>query len=298
MLRCLASATVRGVLTFSLFAFGVSLGAQNAEQTIGDSECGLRPELERALNQVFSAADTVAYTGTLLIEFNNDREFIGVNSADGTGRGSFLRLSREANGSPLVIDRSYGADRMVCSLTPFYGFNIEAGQVVAGREAYRLTVRPKDTLRLGYVMDVDSEHHLPLRVVTATPDGQVLERFEFADIQFLPTPEAAPAQTSAGQSSFSFAALPPGFAVIQEGTLNSAATPVEFMVVSDGLASVSVFVESRPRSLADGEGVVLRGATIAYSRGAGGNRLITVLGEVPITTARLLADAVRQRPLE
>ena len=72
--------------------------------------------------------------------------------------------------------------------------------------------------------------------------------------------------------------------------------PIDFLVASDGMASVTVFIEEQPRALTDGEGVVLRGSTLAYTRGTADNYLITVMGEVPVATARLLADAIRRRP--
>ena len=67
-------------------------------------------------------------------------------------------------------------------------------------------------------------------------------------------------------------------------------------VVSDGLATASVFVEPLPLGAPGGEGAVIQGATLTYTRGVpgtGGGLLISVLGEVPLVTARLLADAVR-----
>ena len=67
-------------------------------------------------------------------------------------------------------------------------------------------------------------------------------------------------------------------------------------VVSDGLATASVFVEPLPLGAPGGEGAVIQGATLTYTRGvpgSGGGLLISVLGEVPLVTARLLADAVR-----
>jgi len=67
-------------------------------------------------------------------------------------------------------------------------------------------------------------------------------------------------------------------------------------VVSDGLAMASVFVEPLPLSAPFGEGLVTHGATLTYTRGvrtAAGGMLISVLGEIPLVTARLLADAVR-----
>ena len=67
-------------------------------------------------------------------------------------------------------------------------------------------------------------------------------------------------------------------------------------VVSDGLATASIFVEPLPPGAPVGEGAVIEGATLTYTRGirsAAGGLLISVLGEVPVVTARLLADAVR-----
>ena len=67
-------------------------------------------------------------------------------------------------------------------------------------------------------------------------------------------------------------------------------------VVSDGLATASIFVEPLPAGAPPGEGAVIEGATLTYTRGvtgAEGRLLISVLGEIPVVTARMLADAVR-----
>ena len=251
--------------------------------------CGLGSELHGRLAGLLAASDDASYRGTLLIEYNNDREFVAVDSSDQQGVASLTRLSRKAGAAaetvPLV---SAGSDRTPCDLARWYAVSSDDGHVVAGRAAYRLTIRPRDTLRLGFVMDVDTEHHIPLRVVTATADGQVLERYEFADVE-LSSRDAAPASASVpSASAYEFSALPPGFSVVASGT-----KPVANLVVSDGLSAVSVFIEPLPASLAEGEGVVLRGATLVYTRGTQNDHLITVLGEVPVTTARLLADAIR-----
>ena len=64
--------------------------------------------------------------------------------------------------------------------------------------------------------------------------------------------------------------------------------------------TASVFVEPLPAGAPVGEGAIIEGATLTYTRGVrsgSGGLLISVLGEVPFVTARLLADAVRP-PLE
>ncbi len=260
--------------------------------------CGLAPELEESVNKLLQSGSHYNYSGTLLVEYGSDREFIAVNARQGQGSNSLTRLSRRA-GAPMetvIAERLEAAT--ACSLARLYAFSAETSQAVAGRATWRLSIRPRDTLRLGYLMDVDVQSGLPLRVVSATPDGQVLERFEFAQFQLgghsqaaqLPTATLNPTSTLKGTGTprFQFAGLPPGFTLIGQGD-----SPVAHAVVSDGLASVSVFIEPQPKALAAGEGVVLRGSTLAYTRGTPNSYLITVMGEVPITTARLFADAVR-----
>ena len=170
---------------------------------------------------------------------------------------------------------------------------MDSGQTVAGRDTYRLSVRPKDTLRLGYVMDVDRATDVPLRVVTLTPEGQMIERFEFAEFKPVATiPGSASEQQIVQESSmrFSLSALPPGFRVV-----SSSVTPVEHWLLSDGLAAMSVYVEPRSQGVKPGEGVVVRGATLTYTKGTLEQALVTVVGEVPVTTARLVAEAVRTK---
>ena len=65
---------------------------------------------------------------------------------------------------------------------------------------------------------------------------------------------------------------------------------------TDGLASFSVFFESLPGAIKPGEGVEREGSTVAYTRGVILDQrpvLVTVLGEIPTNTARMVADSVR-----
>ena len=64
---------------------------------------------------------------------------------------------------------------------------------------------------------------------------------------------------------------------------------------TDGLAVFSVFLEELGREMRPGEGVVRRGATISYTRGmqlAKTPVLVTVIGEIPVNTARMVADSI------
>ena len=105
-------------------------------------------------------------------------------------------------------------------------------------------------------MDVDAELHLPL-VLTVGPDGKVLELYEFADVTI--QPGQLPWWSQSGKiSRLSFGYYSPGFELISEGN-----APVDYLVLSDGLTNVSVFIEGQPRSLPSGEGVALRATSPA-----------------------------------
>ena len=56
-----------------------------------------------------------------------------------------------------------------------------------------------------------------------------------------------------------------------------------------------MFLEELDRELRPGEGVVRKGSTTSYTRGMRVGVqpvLVTVIGEVPVNTARMVADSV------
>jgi sigma-E factor negative regulatory protein RseB len=65
-------------------------------------------------------------------------------------------------------------------------------------------------------------------------------------------------------------------------------------VFSDGLATVSVFIEPNPQGKAAADEVNHMGPTSAYARRVG-ESLVTVVGEVPPSTVRAVAASVEFR---
>jgi len=142
---------------------------------------------------------------------------------------------------------------------------------------------------LTHLIDMDRETGLALAMATAGSAGNVLERYEYASIDYQAASEREPrAQKQRGYQRGR--SVVPGYFVLSEDADRGV------FVVSDGLATASIFVEPLPPGAPVGEGAVIEGATLTYTRGirsATGGLLISVLGEVPVVTARLLADAVR-----
>lgn len=104
-------------------------------------------------------------------------------------------------------------------------------------------------------------------------------------------PPVANAVEQGAARAWEAAWLPPGF--VATGALAEGAMQRSF---TDGFSVFSVFLERPAQPMQPGEGVLREGSTVVYTRGtrlAGEPVLITVLGEVPVNTARMVADAIR-----
>ena len=193
-----------------------------------------------------------------------------------------------------------------CGISTHYRFSVGEGERIAGRKAVRILIQPKDMYRHGYVMELDRKTGLLLKIQTVGRGQKILERFQFADLSFTdevatasdvntvheaihPLPAQDPAVLPAGGWSLHW--IPDGFTVTDssEGDLSR-------RTYTDGLAVFSVFLEKLSAQIKPGEGVVRRGGTLSYTRGmsmSGAPVLVTVIGEVPLNTARMVADSIR-----
>ncbi len=209
-----------------------------------------------------------------------------------------------------------------CGVAEHYRFSVSDGERVAGRKAVRILVAPSDMYRYGYVLELDQRTGLLLKTATIGRGNKVLEKFQFADLSFKgrdpegaevnlvheashPMPDklslGAPAQAinepAAGpgavalKQGWSVSWLPRGFTATDSQPTNTGRK-----TYTDGLAVFSVFLEELDREIRPGEGVVNAGSTTSYSRGmklSGDPVLVTVVGEVPVNTARMVADSVK-----
>jgi len=191
-----------------------------------------------------------------------------------------------------------------CGIASNYSLSLTNGSRVAGRPTVHINVRPRDMFRYGYLLALDEETGLLLKTHTLSKGGVTLERFQFANLRLgapsvasndwerrSETPHFAPqvAETTASDS-WRIRWLPRGFTATDSEMPGSSRR-----TYTDGLAVFSVFVEPLAKALAPGEGVVRNGSTISYTRGVkleGRSMLVTVVGEVPLNTARMVADSV------
>lgn len=187
---------------------------------------------------------------------------------------------------------------------------------VIGRPSKVLAVNPRDRYRFGYRVWIDDATHMPIRTDLCDSQGTVLEQVLFTELRVggdlpdsmlrptLPTDGYTWVRQTAGalhaattDLPWRFVKLPPGFQMRSTGVelMPGNSTPVAHIVFSDGLASVSVFIEgppSAPRRVGDGEGREGRvGSAFAYSKFVGAHQ-ITAVGEVPPGTVQFIADGV------
>jgi len=86
--------------------------------------------------------------------------------------------------------------------------------------------------------------------------------------------------------------LPPGFTLADQRYFGRSDQRIfEHLLYSDGLAAVSVYVESESGDAEPAAGLSRMGTTNAFSRSTEGV-VITVIGDVPEATVRYIGEAV------
>ena len=202
----------------------------------------------------------------------------------------------------------------------FYDIQEVARTRLNRRDTRVITVAPKDEFRYGYRLWIDESTAMPLKTQLCDGRGKVIEQIVFAsltlssripDSAFKPDVstdgfqwlrnESLPGKEPPENASLVWNALklPPGFKMAARSAqvMPGSTDPVSHLVFSDGLASVSVFVEMESKTTQegpDGEEVAEEssrvGSSSVYSTVMGG-RKVTAVGEVPPATVRSIASS-------
>lgn len=226
---------------------------------------------------------------------------------------SLVRLDHTIPAGPFA--KKFGAG--IGTLDEYYELGYSGFDRVAGHKAVLIDVNPKDGFRYGYQLALDNESALLLRSVMRDAQRRVLERFQFAEVSigvhldpkdFLPKSDGTVVahhlvgedhpgdQKSDSPLAWRVAWLPRGFMMAASDLPRSprGTVPTASRMYTDGLAVFSVFVEQNSGESPVNEGSARRGATVAYTVPATGRRdkVVTVVGEVPLNTARRVANSV------
>lgn len=196
-----------------------------------------------------------------------------------------------------------------------YTLRLGSVERVAGVDCQVIHVEPKDSLRYGYKLWVDRASGLLLKAQTLNERQDVLEQMAFADVRIgerIERSQVKPSWSTEGWrvdrsehrrvdlTKLGWTVQPPaGFRKMLEvarrlGPGKDNARSAMQVVYSDGLATVSVFVEP---GTADGAPTGLaqsQGPTSAFSRRVA-DATVTVIGEVPPATVQAMAQSVEFR---
>ncbi len=260
-----------------------------------------------------------------------------LQSLDGSGR-EFVRANDELtcylpDQHTVLVEQRPDSGPFLGSLPQFGAsmsdsYRIEALSAtrIMGRPARVIVVNPKDQFRFGYRLWLDETTAMPLKTQLCDSHGRVIEQLFFARLDMpenIPDSDLAPTvhtegmrwvrqgpshdNTSAALAAYRASELPPGFHLTVAGaqTLGAGAVPASHLVYSDGLATVSVFVEA-PRDAAPGapapddaaqaeapmQGLARVGSGFAFSTVVQGHQVVAV-GQVPAQTVEFIAHSVK-----
>jgi sigma-E factor negative regulatory protein RseB len=204
----------------------------------------------------------------------------------------------------LALTQQDGADR--------YMLKLGASERIAGQKAQVVKVLPRDNYRYGYTLWLEERSGLLLKWELVNSDRKAMAKLMFTEIRMgsevdlgelqpgghlnrYKTVESSLPQGQSGaghEPVWEPQRLPPGFQLTNARHFDKKDAGIyEHLVYSDGLAAVSVYVETRDPSVSGEPGTSRLGTMHAYSRHTD-EVAITVVGDVPALTVRLIGDAV------
>ena len=195
-----------------------------------------------------------------------------------------------------------------------YEFSRGVVDRVADRACQGVALSPRDEFRFGYQLCIDVLTGVPLRIALLDGQGDALEQFLFTSVGYPETildqalepaidtegfreirhggPEPTP-RLEDDLSHWMVESLPPGFRVVGQSTrvFPGAQTPVTHILLTDGLATVSVFAAESKLPAKVFRGVSSIGAVHAYGRMVDEFH-VAVVGEVPARTVEQIGNSL------
>jgi len=180
---------------------------------------------------------------------------------------------------------------------------------IAGKTAMAIRMISKDQYRYSYIVWVDLDTHLPLRLDTIDNSNIILDQIMVVSLKVSekvnPWLESLSnqklpelfhiSQTSNLQGSlWKVDWMPAGFNVVkddQHQLVMYENEPVSYIMLNDGIVSVSIYISAKKTILAQQQKTIQRGATVLYTDQKN-NFEINVIGEIPVATAKRLIDSI------
>ena len=218
---------------------------------------------------------------------------------------------------PRITNRFFPSIVASSAETIAASYDVKLGKTerVLGHECQWIRLDPRDGLRFAQRLCSEVNSGLILRAKVLNDQKQVIEQYTFTDLRIGPgvgrtdlksvfrarnrqwISDGQPRDEAATiESGWSVTKAPAGFQKVAElkRTLPGRTQPVSQIVLTDGLASMSVFVEANTSPARTGEASSEDGTTTFFVRPMG-DLMVTVLGEVPLNTAQIVGRSVARR---
>jgi sigma-E factor negative regulatory protein RseB len=314
-----ASKLSLGLLLLSLAAV-VQAGDQEAREWLERMSQSL--STRNYEGKFFRVRDTRSETMHIIHRVEKGKVTERLVSLDGSGR-EYIRNEKEVicylpdQRTVLVEKRS--EDSTLLTAVPVYNERLEANYSIetggatktSGRRTQLILVKPRDQFRYGYRLWLDNETAMPLKSQLCDSHGNVIEQLLFSELHFRDRISAEKLKPDVAAEGFKWLVqdaqeprirsasigwkirLPAGFQLKtwRLQAIAGSSAPVQHLVYSDGLASVSVFIEPRNAQTQTMRGLAKVGGAFAYSRDVDGQQIV-VVGEVPAATVQAIGSGV------
>lgn len=185
----------------------------------------------------------------------------------------------------------------------YYRYSLGAQTHLLGRLAQEVALEPLDGFRYGRRFWIDADSKLPLKYQLFN-GGNTLEQLVFSELQLDQAPVFAPkkpadgtqAQESQPLESLQWRLLrvPPGYRLVSyRRHTPPGKAPLEHLLLSDGFAAVSLYIEPSEAAAHLKKQMRHLGAMHFYLRPLGAYQL-TVMGEAPLAAVTLIGDSVQR----
>lgn len=194
----------------------------------------------------------------------------------------------------------------------------EVGQArIAGHDCTMVRFEPLDELRYGHELCLEVEQGMVLESKTFDVSGKTIENMMFTSFRMRESVPEKLFQPSVHLNDYTWKTasielngemlpdqawkieeLPPGFSLqsVSRRLMSASNNPVQHMVLTDGLASVSVFISKVDDPENMYKGAHKQGVINAYARDINQHQ-ITVVGEVPQGTVKMIGSSITYTPI-
>ena len=222
-----------------------------------------------------------------------------------------MSLRRSEGGSPYRPQIPQNTE----ALSQYYDMSVLGESRVAGWNAVVVAVEPKDQYRYGFRYWVEKNSGMMLQCDVLNEKDHVVERTMFTELRFLNHEPLSGSKEIKAPEGYKVVVLdepqdvhdakdilwraeilPPGFVLTKSmiKSMHQGHNRVRHMMYSDGMATVSVFIEKNDSSDKEAfRGVSTLGAVNAFGRIADGYH-VTVVGEVPLDTVSTIGASLRK----